>query len=70
MLLNEKVNGNQRVILRMMGRGLMKNLKRKKRMRFSLMKEIIIGLLPFVSLVSLLKRRRMGSDTIFSTPKA
>jgi hypothetical protein len=70
MLLNEKVNGNQRVILRTMGRGLMKNLKRKKRMRFSLMKEIIIGLLPFVSLVSLLTRRRMGSDTIFSTPKA
>jgi uncharacterized SAM-binding protein YcdF (DUF218 family) len=66
----KKVNENQRVILRMMGRGLMKNLKRKKIMRFNLMKVIIIALFPFVSLVSLLKRRRIGSDTIFSTPEA
>jgi cell division protein FtsX len=66
----KKVNENQRVILRMRGRGLMKILKRKKRMKFSLMKVIIIALFPFVSLVSLLKRRRMGSDTIFSTPEA
>jgi len=40
------------------------------RVKFSLMKEIIIVLFLFVCLVLLLKKKRMASSTIFSIPEA
>jgi len=64
-----KANENQKVIQKTMDQYLMKKLKRT-RVKFSLMKDIIIVLFLFVCLVLLLKKKRMASGTIFSIPEA